>query len=585
MAASIDITASDYPWEAKAQARLARELSNDWLLLNNLPPEVGGREIDVLALSRRGAIVIELKEKRGTIFEVRTTGAWLCDGAPWVEGVKEVNPINQATRASQKLKSAFNRAFPECLYKPRFDRCVLITTAGATLNFVSASAYDLAAHIDNATALLELRITIGNDKSIDDGARRLTFEQLALILRLCERDILDQSFSANPDYAEWLRRVKDSERRPEPELAPPQQIIFPEVKFTPSGPQLVLNVNDLAAGSVLSFADASGKTIRARVPAGTRMGGAFIIGGQRYLLVDRNAAQPAGSANEEAGKLESDNEKKQQDALRAAKQRAADAEAQRKRDEQAAARERTRQLALEQERRLKREADQRRARFQSSLKGLLSGLITIAVIGGLGWAAVRWLYNVNEDSLCRMSRPSTVSSPSTSNLVNVYRRKGYDSSVAFQVSSGTAACPRDFASDDSGERWARIRFFDGRSGWIPTAWLGRDNSSPSERPSMENERRSSPSIEHDEYETQQPNLDPPRTEIRRPLAREDRDSDRPEQRPRERQNSPSSRDQADVVPAPAQSGVAAGVTCYLPSLEQVQLSRAACRARGGTFDE
>lgn len=59
-----------------------------------------------------------------------------------------------------------------------------------------------------------------------------------------------------------------------------------------------------------------------------------------------------------------------------------------------------------------------------------------------------------------------------------------------------------------------------------------------------------------------------------------------EQRTREQQSPPSSRGPvADVPPTPAQSGVSAGVSCYLPSLEQVQLSRAACRARGGTFDE
>ena len=58
--------------EVAALNRLAAELPDDWALLTNIPRHLTGsgprgREIDALALSPQGAVVIELKHVGGLI--------------------------------------------------------------------------------------------------------------------------------------------------------------------------------------------------------------------------------------------------------------------------------------------------------------------------------------------------------------------------------------------------------------------------------------------------------------------------------------------------------------------------------------
>lgn len=99
------------PNEQEAFASLAQSLSDEWALFTNIPRHItgngrSGREIDALALSPRGAVVIELKNADGEI-TVSPLGEWTIRGRILTNKQKRtVYPTQQAETAAQRLKSA-----------------------------------------------------------------------------------------------------------------------------------------------------------------------------------------------------------------------------------------------------------------------------------------------------------------------------------------------------------------------------------------------------------------------------------------------------------------------------------------------
>lgn len=101
--------------EVAALNRLASELPNDWVLFTNIPRHLTGRgprgrEIDALALSPLGAVVIELKHLGGLI-TVTPPGEWFVGGEILTDQQGNPQyPLQQAGKAAQTLKSALGDA-------------------------------------------------------------------------------------------------------------------------------------------------------------------------------------------------------------------------------------------------------------------------------------------------------------------------------------------------------------------------------------------------------------------------------------------------------------------------------------------
>lgn len=116
--------------------RLAAELPDDWALFTNIPRHLTGagrqgREIDALALSPRGAVVIELKHFGGLI-TVMPKGEWYVGGELLTD--RQGNPqypIQQAGKAAQVLKSALGAAAGGAY----IEACAIATSESARIRF------------------------------------------------------------------------------------------------------------------------------------------------------------------------------------------------------------------------------------------------------------------------------------------------------------------------------------------------------------------------------------------------------------------------------------------------------------------
>lgn len=122
--------------EVAALNRLAAELPDDWALFTNIPRHLTGsgpkgREIDALALSPLGAVVIELKHLGGLI-TVTKTGEWYVSGKILTD--RQGNPqypIQQAGKAAQVLKSALGTAAGGAY----IEACAIATVESARIQF------------------------------------------------------------------------------------------------------------------------------------------------------------------------------------------------------------------------------------------------------------------------------------------------------------------------------------------------------------------------------------------------------------------------------------------------------------------
>lgn len=122
--------------EVAALKRLAAELPHDWALFTNIPRHLTGsgpkgREIDALALSPLGAVVIELKHLGGLI-TVMPKGEWYVAGEILTD--RQGNPqypIQQAGKAAQVLKSSLGAAAGGAY----IEACAIATADSARIRF------------------------------------------------------------------------------------------------------------------------------------------------------------------------------------------------------------------------------------------------------------------------------------------------------------------------------------------------------------------------------------------------------------------------------------------------------------------
>lgn len=122
--------------EVAALNRLAAELPADWALLTNIPrhltgPGPKGREIDALALSPQGAVVIELKHVGGLI-SVTPVGEWYVGGKILADrNGSPYYPLQQAGKAAQVLKSVLGEAAGGTY----IEACAIATADTARIRF------------------------------------------------------------------------------------------------------------------------------------------------------------------------------------------------------------------------------------------------------------------------------------------------------------------------------------------------------------------------------------------------------------------------------------------------------------------
>lgn len=142
--------------EVAALNRLAAELSDDWALFTSVPRHLTGqgargREIDALALSPRGAVVIELKHFGGLI-TVTPVGEWIVTGKMLTDrqGTAQY-PLQQAGKAAQVLKTALG----EAARTTYIEACAVASIPGARMQFADPARPQAALSIDQAVSGIE----------------------------------------------------------------------------------------------------------------------------------------------------------------------------------------------------------------------------------------------------------------------------------------------------------------------------------------------------------------------------------------------------------------------------------------------
>lgn len=139
--------------EVEALNRLAAELPQDWALFTNIPRHLTGsgprgREIDALALSPLGAVVIELKHVGGLI-TVMPAGEWYVAGEVLTDRQRNpYYPLQQAGKAAQVLKSALGAAAGGAY----IEACAIATAKSAHIRFDDPKRPQPVMAMDDAVA-------------------------------------------------------------------------------------------------------------------------------------------------------------------------------------------------------------------------------------------------------------------------------------------------------------------------------------------------------------------------------------------------------------------------------------------------
>lgn len=142
--------------EVAALNWLAAELSDDWALFTNTPRHLTGsgpkgREIDALALSPHGAVVIELKHFGGLI-TVNPAGEWFVAGKLLTDRKGNPQfPVQQAGKAAQVLKTALGSAAGSVY----IEACAVATRPSATIRFADPSRAQAIMPMEQAAAGIE----------------------------------------------------------------------------------------------------------------------------------------------------------------------------------------------------------------------------------------------------------------------------------------------------------------------------------------------------------------------------------------------------------------------------------------------
>lgn len=139
--------------EVAALNRLAAELPDNWALFTNIPRHLTGsgprgREIDALALSPLGAVVIELKHVGGLI-SVSPLGEWYVGGEILTDRQgSPYYPVQQAGKAAQVLKSALGAAAGGAY----IEACAIATADSAKIRFDEPARPQPVMGMDDAVA-------------------------------------------------------------------------------------------------------------------------------------------------------------------------------------------------------------------------------------------------------------------------------------------------------------------------------------------------------------------------------------------------------------------------------------------------
>lgn len=142
--------------EVAALNRLAAELPDSWAVFTNVPRHLTGqgpkgREIDALALSPFGAVVVELKHFGGLI-SVTPVGEWYVAGKLLTDRHGHPQyPLQQAGKAAQILKTALGEPF-KSVY---IEACSIATAPSALIRFTDPARPQPVMAMANAVVGIE----------------------------------------------------------------------------------------------------------------------------------------------------------------------------------------------------------------------------------------------------------------------------------------------------------------------------------------------------------------------------------------------------------------------------------------------
>lgn len=195
--------------EVAALNRLAAELTGDWALFTSIPRHITGqgskgREIDALALSPLGAVVIELKNFGGLI-TITPVGEWLVGGQLLTDrNGRPQYPIQQAGKAAQTLKSALG----DGLRSVYIEACSIATAPSARIQFADPSRPQPVMAMHDAVASIE---------ALARKTRGVSYPALQAFFSLIGHEIppaLDARWQASPPAN--ARKPHSSQRRKPP---------------------------------------------------------------------------------------------------------------------------------------------------------------------------------------------------------------------------------------------------------------------------------------------------------------------------------------------------------------------------------
>ncbi len=179
--------------EVAALSRLAAELPGDWALFTSIPRHITGqgskgREIDALALSPLGAVVIELKNFGGLI-TITPVGEWLVGGQLMTDpGGRPQYPIQQTGKAAQTLKSALG----DDLRSVYIEACSIATAPSARIQFADPS---------RPQPVMAMHDAVSGIEALARKTRGVSYPALQAFFRLIGHKIppaLDATWQATP---------------------------------------------------------------------------------------------------------------------------------------------------------------------------------------------------------------------------------------------------------------------------------------------------------------------------------------------------------------------------------------------------
>lgn len=195
--------------EVAALTQLASALPDSWALLTSIPRHLTGqgskgREIDALALSPLGAVVIELKHFGGLI-TVTPVGEWIVGGTLLTDRSGHPQyPLQQAGKAAQTLKSALGDDF-RSVY---IEACAVASISSARIQFSDNS---------RPQPVMAMRDAVSGIETLARTTRGVSYPALQEFFNLIGREVppaLDAKWQASPAPQSPSRSPTQRTRKP-----------------------------------------------------------------------------------------------------------------------------------------------------------------------------------------------------------------------------------------------------------------------------------------------------------------------------------------------------------------------------------